>query len=387
MSPPARLRHDPSKLLGAWHIFPESLPGQRFSGFQNRDSESLLRGSMVVGQNIFFNGDFLPAIRSGSEILGTEAADSNEILRAWVYETRDGDVFELKQDASGTIWFWFHGTSTDWATLLTGLTADLACDFASIGISANATSHVYFNNGTDDFYRFSGANALVASATASAITKSGTSTWTAEGFYSTGTRDVRIGGVSYAYTGGEGTTTLTGVTPDASALAAGALAVQAPQVVSGLSARLSNVLMAHDGRLHTRLDTKRAIWEYSKLDNPEDFTTGSADSDGGAKEIEFGGPITAFGKLNRVAIAFKKRLIKTLTFQQFGSRLDSPYYQTLVSADDRSSSLGAVNNKAVCATPYGLAFVTPDKRLILLTGITSNNEPQYLVLSDPIQPL
>src|SRR3990167_4144888 len=112
MSPPARLRHDPSKLLGAWHIFPESLPGQRFSGFQKRDSESLLRGSMVVGQNIFFNGDFLPAIRSGSEILGTEAADSNEILRAWVYETRDGDVFELKQDASGTIWFWFHGTST-----------------------------------------------------------------------------------------------------------------------------------------------------------------------------------------------------------------------------------------------------------------------------------
>ena len=387
--PVSPLRNDPSKNVGQWTTFPDQLPGARFNGFMNRDNESLLRGSFVVGQNIQFSGDFQPAIRQGYELLGTEQADANEVLRAWVFETRAGDVFELKQDAAGKVWFWLRGTSTDWKTLLTGLTADLACDFANIGKAANATTHVYFNNGTDSFYRFSGAYATVASVTANTITKSGSSTWTAEGFYSTGTRSVRIEGADYTYTGGEGTTTLTGVSPDPSAagVVAGNLAVQSPQVVSGLSSHLSNVLMAHDGRLHARLGTKKSIWEYSKLDDPEDFTTGSVDGDGGQKEVEFGGPITAFGKINKTAVAFKKRLIKILSFNQFGSRLDSPFYQTLTSSDDRSTTLGAINNKSVCSTPFGLVFITPDKRLVLLTGVTANNEPQYIVLSDPIQPI
>jgi hypothetical protein len=32
-----------------------------------------------------------------------------------------------------------------------------------------------------------------------------------------------------------------------------------------------------------------------------------------------------------------------------------------------------------------MIFVTPDKRLVLLTGVTANNEPMYSVLSEPIQ--
>ncbi len=46
------------------------------------------------------------------------------------------------------------------------------------------------------------------------ITKQGTDSWAQEGFYSFGTHGVVINGVTYTATGGWGTTTLTGVTPD-----------------------------------------------------------------------------------------------------------------------------------------------------------------------------
>jgi len=387
--PQAPLRNDPSKNRSAWSVFPDQLPTTRFNGFQNRDNESLLRGSFVLGQNVVFGGEFQPTIRQGFEAIGSQATDSNGIQRAWVYETRDGLVYDMKQDTAGKIWYWLRDVSTDWATLLTGLTASTRWDFANIGKTSEDTNHVLFSNGVDDFYRFNGATTTVASVTTNTITKQqGAATWRLDDFYSVGTRGVRINGVTYTYTGGEGTATLTGVTPDPTGLmVAGDLVVQAAQVVASLASFKSNVLMAHDGRLHLVMYAKPTQWAYSKLDDPYDFTTGSSDGDGGLKEIELGGPIVAFGKLNRMALAFKNRLVKSLTFQQFGTRLDSPFYQTLTTTDDKSTTLGTLSNRTICSTPKGLVFVTPDKRLVLLTGVTANNEPQYIVLSDPIQPV
>jgi hypothetical protein len=129
------------------------------------------------------------------------------------------------------------------------------------------------------------------------------------------------------------------------------------------------------------------VWNYSKLDNPDDWTTGASDGDGGAKEVEFSGPMTAFGKLIKTVLCFKPRIIKILEFIQMGDRVDSPRYQTLVPSDDKSTSLGAVNQKSTFATPKGIVFVTPDKRMMLLSGITQNDEPQYYTLSEPIQPI
>ncbi len=71
-----------------------------------------------------------------------------------------------------------------------------------------------FVNGTVNMYEWSGGVASFLSATANTITKSGTTTWAQEGFYAAGVRQVNIGGITYTYTGGETTTTLTGVTPD-----------------------------------------------------------------------------------------------------------------------------------------------------------------------------
>lgn len=62
-----------------------------------------------------------------------------------------------------------------------------------------------------------GATVAITYIAANSITKTGTTTWAEEGFYNViNNRQVMINGNSYYYTGGEGTTTLVGITPDPS---------------------------------------------------------------------------------------------------------------------------------------------------------------------------
>src|SRR3990167_10801890 len=87
---------DRSKKREQWFIFPDSLPNGKFTGFANRDDASQMQGYFVVGENVSFSGNSLPAIRDGYEVLGTEASDTTPINRAWVFINRDGDIFEIK---------------------------------------------------------------------------------------------------------------------------------------------------------------------------------------------------------------------------------------------------------------------------------------------------
>ena len=453
-----------------WYIFPESLPNQRFRGVENREDATQLQGAFVVGQNVTFGGTSLPSLRYGIEPVGTQNTDATPVNRAYVFETRAGVQWELKI-VDTMLKAWQVGTSTEYMTLLTGLTPDTTWDFANIGRSTDNYTSCMFSNGVDGFYRFSGATATLDSASYAAgiirgiaintagtgyvvgeiitvtggggnatyevtaintgtgavtslrctnpgsgystaagvatttsgaginlvvnitsgtgwIKISGTTNLFDLGFYdSTNSPYVLINGNSYSYQTYDGLFFL-GIGSDPTGEAAGSQILQKPEVVIALDDVQGSVIMSHDGRLHCRLDSKASVWNYSKLDDPYDFTaTPAGDGIGGSKDVEFGGPIIAFGKLNQTILCFKKRQIKTLSFIQVGARIDSPQYQTLVASDDRGTTLGAVSEKGVFASPLGMIFVTPDKRLVLLSGITANNQPQYVFLSDPIQPI
>jgi hypothetical protein len=77
-----------------------------------------------------------------------------------------------------------------------------------------------------NIYEWTGGVATIASATANTITKNGTTTWAQNRFYTSRNKIVTINGTDYTYTGGESTTTLTGVTPDPSGEAANSVAIQ-----------------------------------------------------------------------------------------------------------------------------------------------------------------
>lgn len=89
-------------------------------------------------------------------------------------------------------------------------------------------------NGETKIRSWSGGMAKIASATATTITKSGDETWAEVGFALTLSAEKKffIGTTEYTYTGGEGTTELTGVTPDPSAVAVDSVAIQSVMVAS-----------------------------------------------------------------------------------------------------------------------------------------------------------
>lgn len=367
-----------------WVIFPDSLNTGRFGGFNAREDETQIRGDFVIGQNITFANARIPTIRTGYEVIGTEVADATPVTRSWVFENRNGDQFELK--AYDTyLDYWLVGESTAYQHLLTGLTANKEFGYGNIGKTADTTNHTNFCNGVDGFYKFDGAWGKYASNDGvNQITLQGTTSLADLGFYASGS--IVINGVAITYTG-LSAQTFTGCSAIPVGPTVGDLVVQKPEIVSALASFKSSVIMAHDGRLHARLETKKSIWNYSKLDDPYDWTAAASDGAGGAKEVEFGGPITAFNKLFKTALCFKKNIIKALSFEQVGTRIDTPVYKTLITVDDKGTTLGAINQKSTISTPLGVAFVTPDKRMVLLTGVTANNEPQYLFLSDQIQPI
>jgi len=371
-----------------WFIFPDMLSGVKIRSY-HQNEETQARGAFLVGQNVKFTDGLTPTLRDGYEPIGTEAADSTPVNRGWVFERRDGVQVEFKT-YSTKVDFWIHGVSTAWLLFKGSFTSGQEFGFGNIGQSDQTVGWGLMCNGTENPFRFTAVHALLSSTTVNTITKTGSTTWTAEGFATAGTRSVIINGTEYAYTGGEGTTTLTGVTPNPTAEAVNSIVMQSPLELTGVvgggtDPEKFSVAMAHDGRLHYAKTAKKSVWAYSRLNNPDDVATGSSDGDGGAIEVETGGPIIAFGKLNKTAVCLKERMIKILDYIQFGSRLDSPRYQTLVSTDDKSTTLGATNQKSTFATPLGLVFTTPDKKMMLLTGITGNSEPQYVFLSDPIQ--
>lgn len=198
--------------------------------------------------------------------------------------------------------------------------------------------------------------------------------------------NISFNGIQYAYTGVLGNN-LTGLSDLGNLTAvSGDIIVQAPSVVSGSSILKSSVCTVHDGRIHARNEAKKSVALYSKLDNPTNWTTGSNDGDGGAKEIEQGGPIVAFAGDEKQVYIFKNRLIKTLDFIASGTRIDVPQYGTPKPSNDKSTTIGAQGQKSTFAGPNGVFFVTTDNQLIYLYRQDFKDWPQQMDIADPIRP-
>lgn len=206
-----------------WWVFPDELPNAEFRGLENRKDRSLVRGAFVGGQNVSLRGAGLPNLREGFEPVGTENTDSTPVYRAWVFETRNGDVFELKT-YNGSLYYKLVGVSTDWTFLKSGYTPNLEFGYVNIGETAGEF-HTFFCNGTDPWEEFNGAYATVLSVGANTITMSESGTFASRDFYTTGS--VTVAGLARTYSGGSGTNQLTGVSSTAG-INVGDIIVQTP---------------------------------------------------------------------------------------------------------------------------------------------------------------
>ncbi len=197
----------------------------------NTSPSSLVAGS----QNVLINDAEKITGRGGYTLFGVANSALTPIVSSHEWQTSTGNELPLRSyddelevyigTAEGRTFNSWEKLKDAWATV------DFV--FTTWWNTTEKIDLLLFVAGDANIYEWSGAKTTFASATATTITKEGTGTWGASRFLIGGARQIRIkdsGGTwrTFTYTGGESTTTLTGVTVDPTTFTftAGALVLQ-----------------------------------------------------------------------------------------------------------------------------------------------------------------
>jgi hypothetical protein len=195
----------------------------RFLGYkEKRDVTKEDRGVAISGsQNCIIVDGEKVGVRPGFEYVGGRSTDRYGIQGGGSWKTSSGEQIMWRSyfnDTNGVIEILYYGA---WEVLNNSFSGG---KFRSTTFWDNTelTDWLILVNGTSNIYAWSGATATFASATVNTLTLEGTTTWGEKRWLASGTRGGRVkdsGGVwrEFTYTGGEGTTTLTGVSVDLTA--------------------------------------------------------------------------------------------------------------------------------------------------------------------------
>lgn len=231
----------------------------------NTDERYLIAGS----KNVLINDQEKVSSRQGYSLLGAASTDRNKIESSFTWYTSSNTEITFRV-LNNTLQFLYEGT---WYDLASGYnTAQF--DFAPWWDGSTEQIDLLLFVAKDaNIYDWSGCITTLASATTNTITKNGSETWAESRALTTGTRSVEINGTTYTYTGGETTTTLTGVTPDPSGEAADSLVFQSVRTnsnkpASGLTNDLIKVL---NNQVYVGDYTSREVY-VSKQSDFTDFT-------------------------------------------------------------------------------------------------------------------
>jgi len=179
---------------------------------------------MITGSRnvVSTDGDTI-AIRQGYEEFGAESDALTPVLSSFEWQKLRTGQIALRSYGDELEFYWSSelGGDGEWYRVYDGLT-NPRLSFDTFFSTTEQDDQLLFVQGDNDIYMWSGGIATFASATSNTLTLEGSDTWTQKGFLTAGTRAIRVlddtGTWREAtYTGGEGTTTLTGVSVDLTA--------------------------------------------------------------------------------------------------------------------------------------------------------------------------
>ena len=223
--------------------------------YRAREDNTIISPSMLISpsKNVVNNTANRLQLVKGYTVDGdvSTAIDSGILSHYDFYPVRTQDIrnmragFMTTAGNDGKLQFRWVNPSTNavsWVNLKTGLTSINMCFTGEYWDYTEKLKLLLWVDGSNNIFEWNGAVTTFASATATTLTKQGTATWAESGFYvSKANRSITIGGVTATYTGGENTTTLTGVSVDFSATAVGSEIHQSPitNALSGMTAILA----------------------------------------------------------------------------------------------------------------------------------------------------
>jgi len=355
----------------------------------NSDKSKLGIGSLVKGsQNVLSTDGENIKSREGYTLYGAANTALTPIESSYVWNTHLGVEIPLRS-YDDELEYRYGGT---WYKLADSWSA-VDFNFAEYWDTTESSDALLFVNGDSNIYYWSGGITTFASATANTITKQGTTSWAESGFLTAGTRQVIINEITYTYTGGESTTTLTGVTPDPTAVAhtAGDIAVQAVRTTADTPAAGYNndIIMAMENQIWVGDFQRRDIY-VSAVNDYTDYTFASP------RAIGEGALLT----LDSTPVGF---IVKgsedsggASSMYVAGSKNDW-YKSDFVIADDvtsealfirrlkTSTGQGAQNQGGITHIKNMVATITKEPTLDTLGRIENIDTTQSHPLSDPIK--
>lgn len=354
-----------------------------FEGYINKKDETNTSEKFLVAgsQNVIINDGEKVASRKGYSLLGAAASGTTPVESAFTWNTSTGTEIMLRgYDDELEVY------TTDlaaWTRLLDGWTsADF--DFTTWWDATEAIDVLLFVAKDANIYEWSGGIAEISATTSSTITKTGSTTWAQERFYTAGTRELVINGTTYAYTGGHGTTTLTGVTPDPTGEANGSVVLQKPRTntdkpASGLT---NDVIETLNNQIYVGDLTSREVY-VSKDDDFTDFTFSATRLPGEGALFTFDGVLVGMvpQEDSMYFTTGKDGWFKTKFTLSDDITKEELTIEKLKSAPQGAaqahSLIGKIKNDAV--------FISNEPTLDTLGRIENINTPQSRPLSDSIK--
>lgn len=189
----------------------------KFLGYRNREDKTLLAPGYMIedSQNVLIDISGRLKNRKGYTLDGQADVTIAPMLGWFDWDEHKNGTINLRANQGKVQFRYVNSVGTVvWTTIITGLSTTNRVRFTNFWNNTEKQNVLLFVAHSPFVYEWNGATTTFASATAATITKQGTSTWAEAGFYVTANKQITIGGITYTYTGGEGTTTLTGVTPN-----------------------------------------------------------------------------------------------------------------------------------------------------------------------------
>lgn len=359
----------------------------KFNGYRNKSDKSKLPPGILVdgSKNVVFTDDDLITTRKGYTILGATSTATTQIEASTEWDTSTGVQRALRayDDELEVL------IGTTWTRILDGWTAvDFQFTENNMYWDTDEDEDIlFFVNGDSNLYSWSGGLAVIASTTSNTITKTGTATWGEARFITDGSnydKTVEIDGTTYTYTGGESTTTLTGVTPDPSGETDGDNVIQSPTTHTNKpSTGLTNdIISCLNGQLYVGSLTSNLIY-LSKVNDFTNYTPTATRLVGEGTSFSLDAPAVGFQTQESVMYisAGKSQWYQIVFELSSDNTAEEVQIKRLKSGVDQ----GALSQSAIGTIKNSIVFISNEPALNSLGRIENVNTPELKNLSDPIK--
>jgi len=264
----------------------------------NADIRLLVTGS----QNVLIDRNRKVKTRSGYTRLGAGNNTETPVRNGFTWHTSTGDELPLRfYDDEWEVYFGtVDGTVIDaWTRFSSSMSTTAIPRGANWFDTTEIIDLMIFVQGDDNLYEWNGAVAIVSSITGTTITKTGTTTFAQNRFYTARNMTVVCvrTGTEYTYTGGAGTTTLTGIA-DTTGLIAGDVLIQKIVTQSNKPAadRNNHTIFSFENQICVGSDDDDEVF-ISQNDDYDDFAFSAPRIAGEGGLLTLDAPAKAFGAL------------------------------------------------------------------------------------------